>query len=168
MRRMPKPAPRVFVNLGPSQLFDRSIVSRLDRLLGAAGLIPDDVVVEITEGEVASRFDDFVEVVGEIRSRGIRIALDDFGAGYSFLSFLEDYPLDALKIDRSLARSIAVRDDAALLLRGIVEIGRNNDMSVIVEGVETIPQRDRARELGIELAQGFLYSKPHPLELLKL
>ncbi len=120
-------------------------------------------MLELTEQSIATDPKRLVRRLTELRELGIQIALDDFGAGYSFLSFLEDYPLDALKIDRSLSRSIAEREDAALLLRGIVEVGAVNGMRVIVEGIETIAQRDRAEQLGIPLGQGYLFSRPMAL-----
>ena len=160
IRQLPSPAPRLFVNLGPSQLFERSIVSRLGRMLTAAGLIPDDVVVEITEAEVATRFDDFVEVVGEIRSMGIRIALDDFGAGHSSLGRLRRLPVDVVKVDQSLVRGCDVDDRARAMLESVLAIARAMGAECIVEGVETQYEATVVTELGFRFVQGYQYGHP--------
>ncbi len=158
----------VSVNVSPRQLEDPDLTDVVVSALRDAELEPHRLMLELTEQSIATDPKRLVRRLTELRELGIQIALDDFGAGYSFLSFLEDYPLDALKIDRSLSRSIAEREDAALLLRGIVEVGAVNGMRVIVEGVETIAQRDRAEQLGIPLGQGYLFSRPMALPRLKL
>jgi diguanylate cyclase (GGDEF)-like protein/PAS domain S-box-containing protein len=164
--REPDALTYVSVNISPRQLEDPDITQVVTSALSDAGLPPEHLMLELTERSIASDPERLVERLIELRSLGIKIALDDFGAGYSFMSFLEDYPLDALKIDRSLVKSMAERNDAALLLKGIVEISASANMKVIVEGIETVAQKDRAAELGIELAQGYLFSRPAKLELL--
>lgn len=158
----------VSVNVSPRQLEDPDLTEVVVSALRDAELEPHHLMLELTEQSIATDPKRLVRRLTELRELGIQIALDDFGAGYSFLSFLEDYPLDALKIDRSLSRSIAEREDAALLLRGIVEVSAVNGMRVIVEGIETIAQRDRAEQLGIPLGQGYLFSRPMALPRLGL
>jgi diguanylate cyclase (GGDEF)-like protein len=158
----------VSVNVSPRQLEDPDLFEVVVSALDDAGLPPQRLMLELTEQCIATDPKRLVRRLTELRALGIQIALDDFGAGYSLLSFLEDYPLDALKIDRSLSRSMAEREDAALLLRGIVQIGAANGMRVIVEGIETVAQRDRAQELGIPLGQGYLFSRPKALPRLGL
>jgi diguanylate cyclase (GGDEF)-like protein/PAS domain S-box-containing protein len=158
----------VSVNVSPRQLEDPDLFEVVVSALNDAGLAPHHLMLELTEQSIATDPKRLVRRLTELRELGIQIALDDFGAGYSFLSFLEDYPLDALKIDRSLSRSMAEREDAALLLRGIVQIGAVNGMRVIVEGIETVAQRDRAEQLGIPLGQGYLFSRPMALPRLGL
>ncbi len=166
MRTSPGALDYVSVNVSPRQLEDAGLTEVVVSALEDAGLAPEHLMLELTERSIATDPERLVERLIELRSLGIKIALDDFGAGYSFMSFLEDYPLDALKIDRSLSKSMAERNDAALLLKGIVEISASADMKVIVEGIETEAQRDRAAELGIELGQGFLFARPARLEQL--
>ncbi len=168
LRRSPDALEYVSVNVSPRQLEDAGLAEVVVSALEDSGLDPEHLMLELTERSIATDPERLVERLIELRSLGIKIALDDFGAGYSFMSFLEDYPLDALKIDRSLSKSMAERNDAALLLKGIVEISASADMKVIVEGIETEAQRVRAAELGIELGQGFLFSRPAKLELLNL
>lgn len=168
LRRNPDALEYVSVNISPKQLEDAGMTDVVISALAEAGLDASRLLLELTERSIASDPEHLVQQLVELRSLGIRIALDDFGAGYSFLSFLEDYPLDALKIDRSLVRSMAERTDAALLLQGIVQISDVAEMKVIVEGIETEAQAIRAQELGIKLGQGFLFSRPAPLAKLGL
>lgn len=158
----------VSVNVSPRQLEDPDLTQVVVSALEDAGLEPHRLMLELTEQSIATDPSRLLRRLTELRELGVQIALDDFGAGYSFLSFLEDYPLDALKIDRSLSRSMAEREDAALLLRGIARIGAVNGMRVIVEGIETTAQRDRAEQLGIPLGQGYLFCRPMTLERLEL
>ncbi|MBO9532249.1 MAG: EAL domain-containing protein [Solirubrobacteraceae bacterium] len=158
----------VSVNVSPRQLEDPDLTEVVLSALGDAGLAPEHLMLELTERSIASDPTRLIRRLTELRELGVKIALDDFGAGYSFLSFLEQYPLDALKIDRSLSRTMAHRQDAALLLQGIVQMGTVNGMSVIVEGIETLDQRQRAEELGIPLGQGYLFSRPKTLSALEL
>ena len=168
LRRQPGAVDYVSVNVSPRQLEDAGLTDVVVSALEDSGLAPEHLMLELTERSIAAEPERLIERLVDLRSLGIKIALDDFGAGYSFMSFLEDYPLDALKIDRSLSKSIAERNDAALLLKGIVEISASADMRVIVEGIETEAQRVRAAELGIELAQGFLFARPAALDALAL
>lgn len=163
LREQPGAVEYVSVNISPRQLEAPDVADVVASALDHSGLDPSCLMLELTERSIATDPERVIERLVGLRALGIRIALDDFGSGYSFMSFLEDYPLDALKIDRSLAKTIAERHDAALLLRGIVEIGRLSDMRVIVEGIETEAQAARARELGIELGQGFLFARPAQL-----
>ncbi|MFT4034352.1 MAG: EAL domain-containing protein [Patulibacter sp.] len=158
----------VSVNVSPRQLEDPDLSEVVLSALQDAGLAPHHLMLELTERSIAAEPDRLIRRLTELRELGVQIALDDFGAGYSFLSFLEKYPLDALKIDRSLSRTMAERDDTGLLLRGIVEMGAINGMRVIVEGIETTAQRDRADQLGIPLGQGYLFSRPVRLPRLQL
>ncbi|MEH3053696.1 MAG: EAL domain-containing protein [Patulibacter minatonensis] len=168
LRDRPGAVDYVSVNVSPRQLEDPDLTDVVLSALGDAGLAPEHLMLELTERSIASDPARLIRRLTELRELGVQIALDDFGAGYSFLSFLEDYPLDALKIDRSLSRTMAERDDAALLLQGIVQLGAANGMRVIVEGVETEAQRARAAELGIPLGQGYLFSRPKTLPRLGL
>lgn len=168
LRRQPGAVDYVSVNVSPRQLEDAGLQDVVESALEDSGLAPEHLMLELTERSIATEPERLIERLVDLRRLGIKIALDDFGAGYSFMSFLEDYPLDALKIDRSLSKTIAERNDAALLLKGIVEISASADMRVIVEGIETEAQRDRATELGIELAQGFLFARPAALDALAL
>ena len=111
-------------------------------------------------------------ILSEIQQFGCRIALDDFGTGYSSLSYLSRFPVDIVKIDQSFIRSIAEATDVSvknrMLVEGITAISHKMNCKVIAEGVETEGQRDTLRKMGVDCGQGYLFSKPLPVESLHL
>ncbi|MDP9325781.1 MAG: EAL domain-containing protein, partial [Candidatus Dormibacteraeota bacterium] len=101
-----------------------------------------------------------LEILGELRGMGVRVAIDDFGVGYSMLSRLNDFPLDKLKIDGSFLAKVAGQDHDAPIVSGIIAMGHSLSLEVIAEGVETRDQLDFLRRAGCDQAQGFLLSRP--------
>jgi EAL domain-containing protein (putative c-di-GMP-specific phosphodiesterase class I) len=98
-----------------------------------------------------------------LRALGFRLALDDFGTGYSSLSYLVSLPLNEIKIDRAFVVAMGESIDSLRLVRTIIDLTRDLDMTPLAEGVETVAQRDQLWALGCTLAQGYHYSKPLPL-----
>lgn len=166
LREHPGALEYVSVNVSPRQLEDGALGEIVASALSDAGLQPQQLVLEVTETSLASDPERMFARLAELREQGVRIALDDFGAGYSLLSFLEGYPLDLLKIDRSLVRTLGERDDTALLLSGLVQIGERHGLTIIAEGIETPTQRRRLAELGLRLGQGYLFARPGAPEAL--
>jgi EAL domain-containing protein (putative c-di-GMP-specific phosphodiesterase class I) len=103
----------------------------------------------------------------QLRLHGIRFSLDDFGTGYSSLAYLKRLPLDCLKIDRSFVRDILIDSTSGAIAQTIISLGRAMALSVIAEGVETEEQRNLLAGLGCHSFQGFLFSRPVPLEQLE-
>ena len=101
-----------------------------------------------------------------LREQGVGVSLDDFGAGYSCLSYLENYPIDTLKIDRRFVAKLGARPEAVDTLRAIVDLARSFGMRTVAEGVETAEQVAALRDLGCERAQGYLLGRPGPLPTL--
>jgi EAL domain-containing protein (putative c-di-GMP-specific phosphodiesterase class I) len=99
-----------------------------------------------------------------LKSRGIGFSLDDFGTGYSSLSYLKRLPLDQLKIDQSFVRDILTDSNDAAIATMVVALAKAMDLSVIAEGVETVEQMDALTNLGCHAFQGYLYSRPIPIE----
>ena len=102
-----------------------------------------------------------------VRSRtlGVRIALDDFGVGYSSLRYLERFPIDVLKLDRSFVSRVSDPACRAYrLLKPIIQLGTALDLQIVAEGIETVEQGERMRDLGCHQAQGYYYGRPMPLE----
>jgi EAL domain-containing protein (putative c-di-GMP-specific phosphodiesterase class I) len=100
----------------------------------------------------------------ELRALGVRIALDDFGSGYSSLGYLQRFPFDKLKIDRSFVKPLGQSPNAAVIVQAIVALGRALGVSIVVEGVETEEQRVLLRLAGCDEMQGFLFARPAPVE----
>jgi EAL domain-containing protein (putative c-di-GMP-specific phosphodiesterase class I) len=130
--------------------------------LGASGLDPRRLVVEITESVLLRDASEARNVLSRLHERGVGFALDDFGTGYSSLSYLAAMHPRVIKIDQSFVRpsKASARDDA--LLETIISLGEKLDITMLAEGVETIANLERLRSLGCELGQGYLFSKPVP------
>ncbi|MCW8906230.1 MAG: EAL domain-containing protein [Sedimenticola sp.] len=152
------------VNVSVRQLDHADFIPRLTSLLEEGGISPDDLEIEITESSVMGQPDKMLFVLNSIKSLGISLALDDFGTGYSSLSYLRRFPFDKLKIDRSFVRDIVNKPEDAAIIKTIVEIAHNLDMTVLAEGVETRQQAGHMRHSACDFIQGFLVSKPVPAD----
>ena len=128
------------------------------------GLPCGSIVVEITEGTLLEDSDAVRGHLDSFRQSGINISLDDFGTGYSSLSYLRSFRMDYLKIDQSFVRSATRGSTDIVLCEAIIEMAHKLGIKVVAEGVETVEQRDLLRVIGCDFAQGFLYSKPIPVD----
>ena len=126
------------------------LVRHVERRLAAHSLPPEALVVEATDGVMA----DGRQAMATLRRLGVRVAIDDFGAGYSSLARLRDLPLDVLKIDRAFLAARGPKGEA--ILRAVVELGRSLGLPTVAEGVETAEQLGLLRRVGAGLAQGYL------------
>ncbi len=151
---------RVAVNLSARQLHDPELLSRIEAALAAAGLAPDVLEVEITETTLIEDIDGAVEILQSLRRLGITVAVDDFGIGYSSLSYLKRLPLDTLKIDRSFVRDIESDEDDRSIVDAILAMGRSLSLNVVAEGIENQWQLDYVTQRGCDLAQGYLLARP--------
>jgi diguanylate cyclase (GGDEF)-like protein len=151
----------VSVNLSARNLTDPSLPGELAEMLRAAALPPALLVLEITESTVMGDLGRSLAVLHELRALGVQVAVDDFGTGHSSLSYLQDLPVDELKIDRSfvLARGTGAGD---AIIATVVRLGHALGLRIVAEGIEDEPTWDRLRELGCDLAQGYLLSRPLP------
>ncbi len=154
------------VNLAPEQL-ERRLVQDVEEAAERAGYPLTSMTLELTEHSVMAHPALAVEVLGALRKRGVRIALDDFGVGYSSLAYLRDLPLDVLKIDMGFVKSLVGPDPDLRIIRAIIQMGRALDLDIVAEGVEREDQRDRLLELGCRLGQGFLWSRARPARALR-
>jgi diguanylate cyclase (GGDEF)-like protein len=154
------PAPlSLSVNVSPLQLKDPWLASRLLAILTETGIAPGRLIVEVTENAVIDDMPRAREVFGSLQNAGVRIALDDFGKGYSSLYHLRQLRFDQLKIDRSFVHSMD-SPESAKIVSAVTGLGKSLGMPVTAEGVETKAEADALRELGCEHAQGFLFGKP--------
>jgi diguanylate cyclase (GGDEF)-like protein len=152
----------IAVNLSPLQVRDASIVDLVRSALTESGIAPARLMLEITEGVLIDNPEEVLKHIEDLHALGVRIALDDFGSGYSNLGYLQRFPLDKLKIDRSFVAALGSSANGGVIIQAIVALGRALGLSVLVEGVETEQQRVLLRLAGCDEMQGFLFAKPAP------
>jgi EAL domain-containing protein (putative c-di-GMP-specific phosphodiesterase class I) len=124
--------------------------------INAAGIDPERITAEITESVLLVDQDAVAERLTRLRDAGVRIAVDDFGTGYASLAYLTSLPLDAIKIDRGLVADLVGGERDRIVVRALIHLARELDLSVVVEGVETAAQLALIAEWGCDLYQGFL------------
>ena len=152
----------IAVNLSPVQVRDGTIVDMVRSALAESGVSPGRLVLEITEGVLIDNPDEMVKRIKDLHELGVRVALDDFGSGYSNLGYLQRFPLDKIKIDQSFVATLGRSSNGGVIIQAMVALGRALGLSVLVEGVETEHQRVLLRLAGCDEMQGFLFAKPAP------
>jgi EAL domain-containing protein (putative c-di-GMP-specific phosphodiesterase class I) len=155
-----KQAVRITVNLSGRQLQDAGVVEDVQSALTESGLDPAQLTLEITESMLMQHTDVSMARLIALKALGVSLAIDDFGTGYSSLSYLQRYPVDILKIDKAFVDVVDKGGDGPVLASAIVALGETLRMHTVAEGIETEPQRARLIELGCELGQGYLFSRP--------
>jgi len=158
------PACDISVNLSPIQIMAGDFLATIAAIVFETGIDASRVVLEITEGVMLDRSEHVLGVLRELNRMGFRIALDDFGNGYSSLSYLRLFQFERIKIDRSFVSNIESDADANAILCAIASLGHSLRMKVVAEGVETETQRRLVQAAGCELVQGYLFWKPMPAE----
>ncbi len=153
------------VNLSPVQIQRSDVVQLIKRVLEDTSVPRQSLTLEITETTLFSDIMHAEKVLREIKDLGVRIALDDFGVGYSSLRYLERFPIDVLKLDRSFVSRVSDPTCRGYrLLRPIIQLGMALDLQIVAEGIETVEQGERMRDLGCHQAQGYYYGPPMPLD----
>jgi len=152
---------RVAVNVSMQQLLHDDFLTQLDEILRESQLRPQELELELTESVFSHDADRVLAVVTELHRLGITVSIDDFGSGYSSLAYLQRFPADAIKVDRSFVATLGKGGET--IIAAALSIGRSFGMEVVIEGVETELQRRQLTALGATLFQGYLYGKPMPL-----
>jgi diguanylate cyclase (GGDEF)-like protein len=155
---------KISVNISPKQFQDPKLPQFILEVLLASGLPAHALQLEITEGLLMVEAEHLSLVFDAIKTLGISISLDDFGTGFSSLSYLQRFPIDNLKIDRSFIREIPENQDSVVLTKAIIAMSSALGMSVTAEGVENIEQMDFLKDAGCDEVQGFYFSKPISVE----
>ena len=150
----------VAVNLFPPSLATPKLPERIGQELMDRGLSPSALTVEITEDMVLDNVARTRSVLSDLRSRGIQVAIDDFGSGYSALSYLRDLPVDEVKLDKDFIAPIAHDPRAAAVARAVIDVARVLCLTTVAEGVEDQKTADCLRDFGCDYVQGYFYSLP--------
>jgi len=153
---------RLSVNVSSEQFASSDVIKTVTDALRNSGLEPGALEIEITESLILAEDDRTAVVLRDLRAIGVALALDDFGTGYSSLSFLTRFPLDVLKIDRSIACEVEGDPASASIVEAVVTLGRRLGLRITAEGIDSGEQAVRIRELGCDEIQGFLLSEAVP------
>ena len=161
------PAVHVNVNVSARQLIDPAFEQIVSDALAATGLEPEALALEVTESSVMQHPEVTIPKLDRITQTGVRLALDDFGEGYSSLSQLQHLPVQGLKIARPFIKELADPGGDHRLVRGIIELAQSLELQLVAEGIEVPEQRDALRALACPLGQGFLFARPLELPALR-
>jgi diguanylate cyclase (GGDEF)-like protein len=154
----------IAVNLSARSLLDRQLPGEVAALLGKHQVVPEQLVLEITETVMMSDLEVVEEVLEGLRRLGVQLSVDDFGTGYSSLTFLSRVSVDEVKIDRSFVGTMDTSLEAAAIVRTTIDLARTLGLRVVAEGVETAEQQHALSRLGCSAAQGFYLYPPMPVD----
>ncbi|MFI6851139.1 putative bifunctional diguanylate cyclase/phosphodiesterase [Streptomyces sp. NPDC050416] len=162
--RLLDPPPYLSVNVSARQWRDTGFLDEVCTALDSTGLAPGTLQLELTESVLMRRTDQIDAQIQALKDRGVRIAVDDFGTGFSSLRYLRDFPVDVLKIDKSFIDGIPEDPRQVALVEGIVHLADTLGLQVIAEGIEEQPQRELLADIGCRYGQGFLFARPLTVE----
>ena len=157
--RAPRPL-RLAVNLSPRQFRQRGLVDMIQRALASTGLAPELLELELTESVLLNDTEETIQILSLLKTLGVRLAIDDFGVGYSSLAYLKRFPIDRLKIDRSFIRDISSDPDDAAIARAIIAMAHSLKLNVVAEGVETSDHLDFLDSHRCDIGQGYFFARP--------
>lgn len=155
----------ISVNLSGTHFSQEDLYSVIESIINESNIMPSSLKLELTEGRIMEDAERAVEILDKFKKLGTQIMIDDFGTGYSNLSYLHRFPVDALKIDRSFVTGMERDSEKAAIVRTIITLAKALGLAVVAEGVENVHQLYQLRELGCQMGQGFLFSKPLPPEM---
>ena len=155
---------RVAVNISGRHLQHADLVADVRRALDLSGLDPGNLVIELTESTIMHNTEVNLERFRALKALGVRVAIDDFGMGYSSLSYLHRFPIDILKIDRAFVSRLTAQDEGPALARAVVMLGETLGLETVAEGIEDEDQVSKLLELGCVAGQGFLFASASSLD----
>lgn len=164
IQRVYKNSFKVSVNISVIDLNDKEFPNKLIKIIKQKGIDPKMLELEITENIMINNYEEIIGALQKIKGYGVKISLDDFGKGYSSLSYLNQLPIDTLKIDREFLESSRYHQKGYKLIESIIDIGKKMNFAVIAEGVETDDQMETLKNIDCYAGQGFLICRPIPLE----
>jgi EAL domain-containing protein (putative c-di-GMP-specific phosphodiesterase class I) len=154
----------IAVNLTARQFRDEQLLSDVTSILTETGMDPRLLEIELTESLLIHDVENTLRILTRLKAHGIRIAVDDFGSGYSSLALLQRFPLDTIKIDRSFVRDIVGTAQDTGLADAIIAMGKSLSLTVVAQGVETKEQADHLRLHACDELQGFYFKRPLPVD----
>lgn len=155
------------MNVSGHQLIEGDLIADIGRFLVEHGVEPHWLEVELTEGSLMENTQHTITSLQRLRAMGVKISIDDFGTGYSSLAYLRRFPIDTLKIDIAFIREVTSNPQDAAITRTIIELAHSLNLRVVAEGVETQAQLEFLRHAGCDQIQGYLFSRPLPMQELE-
>ena len=155
--------PQIAVNVSARQLQHHDFLTDVRNALETTGLPADCLTLELTESTLLTSGEHVGATLAAIKDMGVMLAIDDFGTGYASLSYLQRFPIDVVKIDRSFTAEIDRPAADLVLLKGIIELGNALELDLVAEGIETQGQQNVVQRLGCQQAQGFYFGRPMPV-----
>jgi EAL domain-containing protein (putative c-di-GMP-specific phosphodiesterase class I) len=156
------PQLRLSINVSAREFRDLNLASRIR--VAIKGLLPNSLEIEITESLMIENLALAQQLLDKVRSQGLSVAIDDFGTGLSSLAYLKDLPLDVIKIDKSFIDGVGRDRQSHAIVKTIVDLANNLQLSTVAEGVETAEQADILRAMGVKEFQGYYFARPMPAE----
>jgi len=153
------------VNVSARQLRDKDFIGIVERTLLATGMPPERLELELTESMLMEDMDGAIDFMHKVRALGVRLSIDDFGTGYSSLAYLQTFPINHLKIDRSFVRLLPT--SGTTIAGAVIALAHGFNLTVVAEGVEEPEQFDWLRQAGCDYVQGYLFARPLPLAALR-
>jgi len=156
----------ISVNLSARQLAEPTLADELESILLRTGINPGAVVLELTESALIDDAESASRALGELRDRGVQIAVDDFGTGYSSLAHLKRFPVRALKVDQTFVDGLGTEPEDTSIVTAVVNLAHSLGLAAVAEGLETPTQLAALRTIGCDYAQGYLFGRPQPARAL--
>ncbi len=150
----------ISVNVSAIQLERDRVIDDVNRALAASGLEPHRLIVEVTETALMNDVEATLTRLTLLKSLGVRLAIDDFGTGYSSLAYLRQLPIDVLKIDQSFVSGMLESRESTAIVHTLVQLGKVLGLTTVAEGIEHVEQRDQLQREGVDIGQGYLFSRP--------
>lgn len=154
----------IAVNICPSLLLEDDILAVVTDALELFGVKPHRLNLEVTEKIMIDNQDLMLAQLARLRDVGVKISIDDFGTGFSSLSYFRDLPVDEIKIDQSFVRHMLVSKKDYAIVKAVIDLAHNFSLKVVAEGVETMEIADRLAEMRCDILQGYVFDKPLPIE----
>lgn len=154
----------ISINLSRVHLENPDFIFELENITKEYGIEPDLIEIELTESAIFDNTKILFKIMQALKSVGFKVSMDDFGSGYSSLNMLKDMPIDVLKLDRQFFITVGDAKKSQIVVSSIVQMAKQLDIKVVSEGVETVEQAEFLRLIGCDMAQGFLFARPMPIE----
>jgi PAS domain S-box-containing protein len=158
----------VAVNLSGRQIADPNVVDRIAGVMDASSMPDGALRLEVTETSLVEDLDQATKVLARLTELGAHISIDDFGTGWASLTYLREFPVHSLKIDRVFVAGLGTSATDAAICSSIISLGDELDLQVVAEGIETVEQADHLRSIGCRFGQGYLFTRPQPADALEV